>query len=126
MVLKEKAYVYFDPISGSGGMPVTVQGKAAIIYNEKTNKNDLFLLARNLLKCGCSIILVSQTELSLDLSELETYNCFITIKSIPFKLAKAYSKEGGIRAFFSCARTTKEANSDSELIDEKVFAPLLF
>jgi len=126
VVLKEKAFVYFDPISGAGGMPVTVQGKAAIIYNEKTEKKDLVLLAKSLLKCGCSIILVSQEVLSFDLGELETYNCFIQIKSIPFKLAKSYSKEGGIRAFFSCAKTTKEADVDSELIGEKVFAPLIF
>ncbi len=126
LVLKEKAYVYFDPISGARGMPVTVQGKAAIIYNKKTIEKDLVLLGKNLLKCGCSIILVSQDELSFDLSDLEKYNCFISIKSIPFKLAKAYFKEGGIRAFFSCAKTTKEVDVDSELIGEKVFAPLIF
>lgn len=126
LVVKDKAFVYFDAISGAGGMPVSVQGKAAILCNKNTNKNDLILIAKSLMKCGASIILASDDEPKISLSELQMYNCFIQIKSIPISLAKSYSIDGGVRAFFSCARTTKEVDIDSELMGEKVFAPLIF
>ena len=126
LVVKENAFVYFDAIVGAGGMPVSVQGKAAIICNKKTNKDDLFLISKSLMKCGASIILTSNDDLKFDLSELEKYNAFIEIKIIPISLAKSYIQKGGVRAFFSCAKTEKEINFDSELIGEKVFASLLF
>ncbi len=126
IVVKDHAFVYFDPTIAAGGMPVSVQGKAAIICNSKTNRNDLILLAKNLMKCGASVILVSDDELKFDFKELEKYNALIEVKCIPVSLAKKYIIEGGVRACFSCAKTIKEAKIDSELMNEKVFAPLIF
>lgn len=126
LVEKDKAFVYFDAILAAGGMPVSVQGKAAILCNKDTKKEDLVLLGRNLMKCGASIILASDDELKFNLSELEKYNSGLEIKCIPISLAKSYIQKGGVRAFFSCAKTDKEAKTYSELIGEKVFAPLLF
>jgi hypothetical protein len=123
---KNDAFVYFESFPSAGGMPVSVQGKSAIICNEKTNIKDLFLLGKSLMKCGSSVILVSDKEFNFDLTELNKYNGFIPIKTIPLDLAVSYSKKGGVRAFFSCAKTKKEAEFDSKLIWEKVFAPFLF
>lgn len=123
---KDKAFVYFDLIKGAGGMPVSVQGKAGILCNKGTKREDLFFIGKNLMKCGASIILVSDDELNFDLSELEKHNSYISIKTIPISLARDYSKKGSLRAFFSCAKTEIDFKKDCELIEEKIFAPFLF
>ncbi|MFA7134054.1 MAG: THUMP domain-containing protein [archaeon] len=120
------AFIYFESFPAVGGMPVSVQGKAGIICSSKTNKSDFFLIGRNLLKFGISIIIVSDDVIDFNLSELEKFNSFIKIKIIPFSLAKNYSKKGSLRAFFSCARSEGDFKTDCYLIGEKVFAPLLF
>ena len=103
-----------------------MQGKAGIICNSKTNKEDLFLVGKNLFKVGASIIIVSNEVIDFDLSELEKFNSFIKIKTIPVALARTYSENGGLKAIFSCAKNESDFKTDCELIGEKVFAPLLF
>ncbi|MGI6589976.1 MAG: THUMP domain-containing protein [Candidatus Iainarchaeum sp.] len=126
IVQNKNSFVYFESFSSVGGMPVGVQGKAGIICNSKTNKEDLFLVGKNLFKVGASIIIVSNEVIDFDLSELEKFNSFIKIKTIPVALARTYSENGGLKAFFSCAKNESDFKTDCELIGEKVFAPLLF
>ncbi len=75
------------------------------------------------MKTGCCLIVVGSEEYTI--KELEEWNSYQRLKFAPFVKAKEYYSHEGIRAFFSPARTIKEAQRDSDLVGVKVFAPFL-
>lgn len=120
---KEEAFFYFEQIKTAGGMPLGSQGKAGLLV-DNYKKEDIVKLALLLMKTGCGVTLVGNKE--IELKELEEWNCFEKVNCIPFALAKEYYADEGLRAFFSPAKTLKEAKEDSALVGVKVFAPFLF
>jgi len=119
---KDKAIFYFKEVPAARGMPLGSQGRAGLIVEGYENK-DLVKLGLLLMKTGCCLITVGTEE--REIKELEEWNSFQRIKFAPFERAKEYYSHEGVRAFFSPARTIKEANRDSELVGVKVFAPFL-
>ena len=104
-------------------MPVGVQG-TAILYAEK--ETSAKKVALQLLKFGCRVSLIENKKVSLDsLANISDYNCFIPIKTVTLEEAKSLYSEERARAFFSDATTVKEAEEASEIVGEKVFAPLI-
>jgi len=121
----EKAYFYFDSISGAKGMPVGSQGKAGLIVTIESKEKDLVALGKNLLKTGCSLVLVSDEKMIPSLKGLEEFNCFESLRKLSVIEAKQFYSEGEIRAFFSTAKSIEQAEKDSALFGVKVFVPLL-
>ncbi len=127
-VAKEnKAFFYFKEISGAKGMPIGSQGKAAILIpkNSKKNVGEVEKIALNLMKSGCPICFVCEENNNLVFLNIEKYNSFKKINVFSIEAALSRYKQGRIAAFFSIAKTVKDANKDSDLVGVKVFAPLL-
>jgi hypothetical protein len=126
IAFEKKAYFYFEKIAGANGMPVGTQGRAGLLLTKESEKKDLIKMGKNLLKTGCALALISDGEKDFDLSELMEYNSFKALKVHSIEEAKELYSLEDIRAFFSTAKTIKQAEVDSKLIGVKVFAPQLF
>jgi hypothetical protein len=123
VVDKNKVVLFFERVLAAQGMPVSSQGKAALLV-DGYYKKDLVELGLFLLKSGCSLLLVGSK--AIELKELFEWNSFQKVKFVPIEVAKEYYSHEGIRAFFSPARTVKQAEQDSVLVGVKCFAPNLF
>jgi hypothetical protein len=120
---KEMAIIYFKSIPAAKGMPVGSQGRVALI-TDNYKKEEILLIGKLLLKMGCGLLLVG--DKSIELEELEEWNCFQYLKLAGIEKSKEYYSHSGIRAFFSPANSIEEAKRDSALVGTKVFVPLLF
>jgi hypothetical protein len=123
-----KAYFYFAPIIGAKGMPVGCQRRACVILNKsgKASDKEIFELVYNILKSGSTVCFVGDKELSQNLSDkLVPFNSFRLFRQVSISEAKELLAQGELEAFFSFAKSKEEADSDSELVDVKVFAPFI-
>jgi thiamine biosynthesis protein ThiI len=129
LVIKNTAYFYFGSLPGAGGMPAGVQGKAGIVVGKDFNEKDLFFVSKNLLRSGCSVVFVSDKEISLSKTvsnELFSFSSFTSIKTVSLKEAKEFFSSGKLTSFFSLAKSAERVENDSGLLGVKCFAPLLF
>ena len=126
IVHKEKAFFYFEQVAGAMGMPLGSQGKAGFFISEGAQEKEVLSVAKNILKVGCSLVLVSQKPLNFSFVELESFNGFRSFNWISLSVAMESFLSGKISAFFSSASTFNEAKNDSKVLGVKVFAPLLF
>ncbi len=120
---KGMAIFYFESIAAAKGMPVGSQGRVGLIF-EGYLREEVLILAKLLLKTGCSLLLVGKEEITFN--ELVEWNSFKKLNFASFDKAREYYSHEGIRAFFSPAKSIKDAKRDSELVGVKVFVPFLF
>jgi|GEM_PF-1075835 len=125
VAFEEKAFFYFESLPFVGGMPVGVQGTAGLIVLDSSNELDLVEIAKNLLKTGCSVVLVGD-KVPKSISKIEDFNCFKPFKHFSVEEAKQAYSTKDISAFFSAAKSEELAKKDSDLVGVKAFAPLLF
>ena len=105
-------------------MPIGSQGRVGLLVLPDSKKSDLINVAKNILKFGCNVSLVSKSP-SKGFEELIEFNNFKPLKEFSLEQAKNLYSLGEIAAFFSDAKTPKEASIASELVGVKAFAPLL-
>ncbi len=125
VAFKDKAYIYFKAEECAGGMPVGVQGYAGLIVSAGVKEEDLVVLAKDLLKTGCSVLFVGG-KTPEELAEVEKFNCFSSFKCFSFEDAKKFYASHDLLGFFSAARDEEQAKKDSDLVGVKALAPLLF
>jgi thiamine biosynthesis protein ThiI len=125
VAFKDRAYIYFKAEECAGGMPASVQGYSGLIVSDGVKGSDLALLAKDLLKTGCSVILVGE-KTPEELAEIEKFNCYNPFKRFFVEEAKKLYDLHDLRGFFSAARDEAQAKKDSDFVGVKAFAPLLF
>lgn len=126
VAFEDKAYFYFEKIAGAGGMPTGTQGRAGLLITKESTQKELVALGKDLLRVGCGLAFVSDEKKVPDLSAIEEFNSYKSLKVHPIKKAKGFYSIGEFRAFFSTASTIEQAESDSKLVGVKVFVPRLF
>lgn len=125
IVHKENAFFYFNQVQGAMGMPVGSQGKAGLLVNVNASKKDTTKVAKDILKVGCSLAIISNNLEKISLLEIESSNGFRNFKCLSVEQAIESYKTRKLLALFSLAKNAKEAEADSALLGTKVFAPLL-
>jgi len=125
IVSDKRALVYFDSLPCASGLPVGVQGRAVLLIDSASERNQIISLAKNLLYSGCSVAFLSQKETVL-FKELESFNGFRKIPFVGLSDVKKHFASGRVKAFFSCADSHELLSRDNALIETKCFAPLLF
>ncbi len=116
IVFEEESYFYFESIKGVGGMPVSSQGRIAIIPKNNYSKELAFFL----LKSGCTVFSIKKNI------PIKEYNSYEKIKTITLQNAIDFEKNNSIIAFFTDALSLEEKKQVEEKIGKKVFAPFLF
>ncbi len=124
----KKAFFYFNPVKGAGGMPVGCQRRACVILNKQDSerKEDIFSLVFSILKCGSSVSFAGDGVVPKSVEEsLVEFNVFREFRHLSMSEANDMLKEGELEAFFSLAKSCEDSKKDSDISGVKVFAPFI-
>ncbi|MEK6958821.1 MAG: THUMP domain-containing protein [archaeon] len=121
VLYSDKAYVYFDSVKGSEGMPVGCQGRVHLICDGFEEKKDSLRLGWMLMKSGCRV-----SVSGANLKELGEWASKGEIMECSLDEAKQLFADGRIMGFFCPATDDEGSKKAAVLIGQKVISPLIF